>query len=186
MKAGQLEKGMYILFKNEPYLVVDREFVNPGKGSAFVRCKIKGVKNGQILKETIKSQDSVDPADVEQKKGQYLYVDGSAYFFMDEESYEQYQLIYTGYEYIKDFAKEGESYQLVFFNGDLIDVILPLKVKLVVSSAQEAIKGDTATSVTKMVECETGLQVKVPGFIKEGDTIVVNTSTREYVERTHA
>ena len=183
MKAGQLEKGQYILYKNEPYYVSEREFVNPGKGSAFVRFKLKGVKSGKVLKETLKSQDNLELADISNKNSQYLYDDDSFYYFMDNESYEQFTIAKDGLESYKNYLHDGETYQVVLFDGQAIDIILPPKVVLRVVVAPESMKGDTATSVTKIVECDTGMKVKVPGFIKENEKILVNTETGEYTER---
>lgn len=183
MKAGQIEKGQFILYKGEPFLVVEREFVNPGKGSAFVRCKLKGVRTGQLLKETIKSQDTVEEAEVTHRNSQYLYDDEQEYYFMDNETFEQFSRAKSGIEDYKYYMKDGEVYQVIFFEGNPIDIILPPKVALTVVVAPEALKGDTATSVTKIVECDTGAKIKAPGFIKEGDKILVNTETGEYVER---
>lgn len=183
MKAGQIEKGQYIIFKGEPFYVTEREFVNPGKGSAFVRCKLKGVKTGQVLKETMKAQDNVDIADVTNKNCQYLYDDDSYYHFMDNETYDQFGVDKTGLELYKDYMHDGETYQVILFEGQPIDIIMPPKVALTVMVAPDAIKGDTATSVTKLVECDTGAKIKVPGFIKEGEKILVNTETGEYAER---
>lgn len=184
MKAGQLEKGMCILYKNaEPFLVQDREFVNPGKGSAFVRCKLKNLFTGQVLRETLKSQDNVEVADVQNAQGQYLYEDGEHFHFMETKTFEQHTVSLSDFSGHRNYLREGETYQIVFFNGNIIDVILPPKVILTVTVASEALKGDTATSVTKLVECDTGASIKVPGFIKEGEKILVNTETGEYVER---
>lgn len=184
MKAGHLEKGMYILYKNnEPFLVQEREFVKPGKGGAFVRCKLKGLLSGQTVKENIKSNDTLEIANVEHGQGQYLYTDGTHLHFMDTENFEQYTIEKNKFEKLSHYLLEGEAYQLTFFDEQVIDIILPPKVILTVTSASEALKGDTATSVTKIVECETGLEIRVPGFIKEEEKIVVNTETHEYVER---
>lgn len=184
MKAGQIEKGMYILYKNnEPFLVQEREFVKPGKGGAFVRCKLKGLLSGQLVREVIRSHDTVEIADVENAKGQYLYEDGTQFFFMEEESFEEYAVNIEDFKNHKNYLHAGDICQLVFFDGKIIDVVLPLKVVLTITAAAEAIKGNTATSVTKMVECDTGAMIKVPGFIQEGEKILVNTETGEYAER---
>ncbi|ADN02210.1 elongation factor P [Spirochaeta thermophila] len=183
IKAGSIDKGMYLLYKGEPYFVAEREFVNPGKGSAFVRLKLKHVKSGLVLRETIKTNDSVEEANIEERRAQYLYSDGTSFHFMDNETYEQFEIPMEGHEEKGHYLKEGEVYDLVFWNGAPLDVKLPPKMVLVVTEAPEALRGDTVSNVTKTVTCETGLQVKVPIFIKEGEKILVNTETGEYVER---
>lgn len=183
MKAGQLEKGIVLIHKNAPYLVAEREFVNPGKGSAFCRCKLKNLKDGSVLKETFKTQDNVTEAHVEDHKCQYLYSDGESYHFMNNESYDQFEVTVKGFEDKGLFMKEGETYRVVFWDGNAIDIEIPYKVVYEVTEASEGVKGDTATSATKVVKIETGLDVRVPLFIKQGEKIMINTETREYVER---
>lgn len=183
MKAGQIEKGMHILIKGEPFVVVEREFVNPGKGAAFVRCKFKGLSSGQVLRETIKTQDTVEEANIEYKNTQFLYKDDSQIHVMEQETYEQYAIPLKGLEDKVYFLKEGESYQVITFNGSPIDIIIPPKVVMKVVDAPEALRGDTATSVNKTIECEAGLRLRAPGFIKAGEKILINTETMEYVER---
>ena len=183
IKAGQIEKGMSLLFKNEPYLVTEREFVNPGKGSAFVRLKLKNLKTGLVLKEVIKTQESVEEVEVTERKSQFLYADGEAYHFMDAETFDQYAVPVEGFEDKGLFMKEGDTYEVVFWEEQPIDIIIPYKVVYTVTEAEDAIKGDTVTGATKTVRVETGLEVKVPIFIKQGEKILVNTESREYVER---
>jgi elongation factor P len=174
---------MFLLIKGEPHIVSEREFVNPGKGPAFVRVKLKNVKTGFVIKETIKSQDSVEDVFVESKEAQFLYTDSDSYHFMDNQSYEQYAISIAGLEDRKNYLKEGESYQLVFYEDRPIDIKLPYKMVLTVVRAENAVKGDTVSNITKGVTVETGLEVKVPIFIKVGDRLLVNTETGEYVER---
>jgi elongation factor P len=183
IKASQISKGMFLLMKGEPHVVSEREFVNPGKGPAFVRVKLKNVKTGLVIKETIKSQDSVEDVFVESKEAQFLYTDSDSYHFMDNQTYEQYAIIIAGLEDRRNYLKEGESYQLVFYEEKPIDIKLPYKMVLTVTRAENAVKGDTVSNITKSVTVETGLEVKVPIFIKEGDRLLVNTETGEYVER---
>jgi len=183
IKAGTISKGDFLLVKNEPHLVAEREFVNPGKGSAFVRLKLKNLRTGQVLKQTIKSQETVEDIEVVIRNFQYLYADNDNYHFMDSETYEQKAIPIEGMEEKKLFLKEGDVYQLVLWENDPIDILLPYKMEFKVTEAQEGVKGDTVTGATKMATIETGLQVKVPLFIKTGDTILVNTDTKEYVER---
>ena len=183
IKAGQISKGMCLIIKTAPHLVVDREFVNPGKGSAFVRLKLKNLVTGSSLRETLKSNDNVEEADVFDKSCQFLYMDSEGYHFMDADNYEQYLVARSGLEDKELYMKEGDTYRVVFFGEKVIDIQLPPKMVFIVSEAPEAVKGDTVTGATKMVRCQTGLNVKVPIFIKQNEKILVNTETGEYVER---
>jgi elongation factor P len=183
VKAGQVAKGMFLLFKEEPYLVAEREFVNPGKGSAFVRLKLKNLRTGLVMRETIKSQETVEDIEVESRDAQYLYEDGEQYHFMDTESYEQFTVPLAGLEERKNYLKEGEVFQIVEWEDQPIDIKLPYKMAFAVTHAEEAVRGDTVSGTTKLVTIETGIQIKVPIFIKEGESILVNTETGEYVER---
>jgi len=186
VRAGSLEKGMAILIKGEPYVIVEREFVNPGKGSAFVRTKLKNPTSGQVLRETMKTQDQVEEIVVEDNDCQYLYADDENYHFMDLDTYEQFEVPVKTFEDYRYLVKEGETYTLVMWEHRPLDIKIPYKVVYVVTKAEDAVKGDTVTGATKIVEVETGLKVKVPIFIKEGEKILVNTETKEYVERVNS
>ncbi|MBN1698168.1 MAG: elongation factor P [Spirochaetales bacterium] len=183
IKAGNLSKGMFILAKDEPHYVAEREFVNPGKGSAFVRLKLKNLKTGAVIKQTIKSQEMVEDVEVSMRDAQYLYSDSDNYHFMDTETYEQNTIPVPNIEEKKYFLKEGDSYQLVLWENNPIDVVIPYKMEFAVIEAHEGLRGDTVSGATKVVTLETGLKVKVPLFIKQDDKIIINTETQEYVER---
>ena len=183
IKAGAIAKGMFLLMKNEPHLVTDREFVNPGKGSAFVRLKMRSLVSGRGLQQVIKSQETVEDINVEHKDVQFLYADNENYHFMDLESYEQFTMPLEGQEDKKLFLKEGDTVQLSFWDERPIDILLAYKIVLTVTQAGIGLKGDTVSGATKAVTMETGLVVRVPLFIKEGDKLLINTETREYVER---
>ncbi|MBN2509137.1 MAG: elongation factor P [Spirochaetales bacterium] len=184
MKAGQIENGMFILEKGEPFLVVEREFVNPGKGSAFVRCKLKNVLTGAVLKPTYKTPDNIEEATVTEHPCQYLYNDGASFHMMDNDSYEQFEIPMSGSLEDKQlFMKDGETYTVVFWEEKAVDIKIPYKIVYEVTEAEDAVKGDTVQGATKWVTIETGLKVKVPIFIKQGERIMINTDTREYVER---
>lgn len=174
---------MYLLIKNEPHQVTEREFVKPGKGQAFVRVKLKNVRTGLVQRPVIKSHEMVEDISVDEKPAQFLYADDTAYHFMDTETYDQFTVPMTGFEEKKSFMKEGDTYELMTWESTPLDIKLPLKEVYTVSKAQDAVRGDTVTGATKMVTCETGLEVKVPIFIKEGDKVLVNTETGDYVER---
>ncbi len=186
IKAGQIDKGTFLLLKNAPYTVAEREFVNPGKGSAFVRLKLKNLLDGSVLKETMKSQDNVEDISVEDKDCQYLYSDGENFHFMDNETYEQFEIPVVSMEEKALYMKDGDVYRVVIWDGKPIDIKIPYKVVYEVTEAAEALKGDTVTGATKVVTVETGLKVKVPIFIKQGEKILVNTDTGEYVERVNS
>ena len=186
IKAGQIAKGQCLIWKGDPYLVTEREFVNPGKGPAFVRVKLKSLKSGSVLRETIKTNESVEEADVFDRDAQYLYSDGNNYCFMDAESYEQFVVPVSGLEERGSYMKEGDTYGVVLWETTPIDIAIPLKTVLEVTEAEEGVRGDTVTGATKSVRTETGLEVKVPIFIKRGDKILVNTESGEYVERANA
>lgn len=182
-KAGSIDKGMFILLKDEPHLVTEREFVKPGKGQAFVRLKLKNVRTGLVQRPVIKSHESVEDISVEDHSSQYLYADDSAFYFMDTDTYDQFEIPLSGFEDKKDYMKEGDTYDVVMWESTPLSIKLPLKEVYGVTDAEDAVKGDTVTGATKTVVCETGLSVKVPIFIKAGDNILVNTESGEYVER---
>jgi len=186
IKAGAIEKGMCLLMKNDPYLVTEREFVNPGKGSAFVRRKLKSLTSGQTLRETIRTNDTVEEADVYDRNAQFMYSDSSGYHFMDNENYEQFIVSREGMEDKQYYLQENHSYYITTWEGNPIDIKIPYKKVITVTEAHEALKGDTVTGATKPVKLETGLTVRVPIFIKQGEKVMINTESNEYVERVNS
>ncbi len=183
IKAGAIAKGTYLLEKTEPFVVVEREFVNPGKGSAFVRLKLKNLRSGAVLKITHKSQDNCEEIDVDEFDAQFLYSDGTSYHFMDSNTFDQFEVPMTAHEDAQYFMLEGETFKVTRWNGETLDIRLPPKKDLIVAEAEEAVKGDTVTGATKYVVTETGLKVKVPIFIKQGEKIRISVDTKEYQER---
>lgn len=183
IKAGATAKGTYLLEKTEPFVVVEREFVNPGKGSAFVRLKLKNLRNGAVLKITHKSQDNCEEIEVDEFDAQFLYSDGSSYHFMDSSTFDQFEVPMTAHEDAQYFMLEGETFKVTRWNNETLDIRLPPKKDLIVAEAEEAVKGDTVTGATKYVVTETGLKVKVPIFIKQGEKIRISVETKEYQER---
>jgi len=183
IRGGDITKGTCLLQKGQPYLVVEREFHNPGKGTAVARVKMKSIKDGSVLSLTIPTQQEVEDAQVEIRNGQYQYSDLENYHFMDNESFEQYEVSISDAPDKKLYLKEGDSYQIIIWEGKVIDIQIPYKVIFTVAESENYIKGDTATGATKPIVTETGLTVRVPLFIKQGERILVNTETNEYVER---
>ena len=186
IKAGQIDKGTALLIKGQPFICVEREFVNPGKGSAFVRLKLKSPSTGQVLQETIKSQDSVEDINVEMMDYQYMYNDGENFHMMNVDSYDQIEVPMANFEGYELLMKDGETYRCTVYNDEILDIQIPSKVVYLVAEAEEAIKGDTVQGATKYVTTETGLKVRVPIFIKQGEKIRVNTETKEYLERVNS
>jgi elongation factor P len=186
IRASDIAKGTFILINNQPHVCVEREYVNPGKGSAFVRLKLKNIKSGRVLQQTNKVQDNLEDVSVEFREVQFLYADMENYAFMDTRSYEQFTIPVEGEEEKRYFLKDGENYQVVFWESTPIDIKLPTKMVFTVTEAEKAEKGDTVSGATKVITCETGLKVKVPLFIKQGDRILVNTETMEYQERVNS
>jgi len=186
IRGGDIAKGTVLLINSHPHLVVEREFVNPGKGSAFARVKAKNLRNGNLVTQTIKTQDTVEDAQVDLIDCQYQYSDGENYVFMNNESFEQYLVPFEGREDKKFYLQEGETYSILFYQGDAIDIKIPYKMIFTVTESENYIRGDTVSGATKPVVCETGLVVRVPLFIKQGEKILVNTETNEYQERVNS
>lgn len=183
IKAGSIEKGAFLLLKNAPHYVIDREFYTPGKGAAIVRLKVRNLLTNQVLSETIPTAASVETCEVEEKSVQFMYSDGTNFHFMDNSNYEQYEVPLKDFEDKQYYLKEGETYSLVEWNGRVIGLNVPPKMVFTIAEAEEAVKGNTVQNVMKNAVTETGLQLKVPIFIKVGEKVLVNTETGEYVER---
>jgi elongation factor P len=183
IRGGDIVKGSCLLQKGQPFLVVEREFHNPGKGTAVARVKMKSIKDGSVLSLTIPTQQEVEDAQVDIKSCQYQYADQDNYHFMDSESYDQYEVPISENPDKKFYLKDGDSYELTIWEGKVIDIKIPYKVVFTVAESENYVKGDTVSGATKPVVTETGLTVRVPLFIKQGEKILVNTETNEYVER---
>ena len=183
VNGGNLKKGMYIKFKGEPNQVTGTQFVSPGKGSAFTRAKLFNVKTGNTVEFTFKSNESVEVLDVTTRELTYSYHDNDIVAFMDMRTYEQFELnrslVGDGVNYL---TPEVRVYVL-FLDEQPIGINLPPKVKLKVTEAPDAIKGDRVTAGKKPVVMETGLVVQAPIFIKTGEVLLIDTTTGEYVSR---
>lgn len=181
--TADLKKGLCIIFKDEPHLVVDKTFVSPGKGSAFFRTKLKNLKTNSVFEFTFKSGEKIEEAPLQTQEFQYLYRQDKDYFFMNPRTYEQISIPQDVLGDFKNFVKEGDIYQIYTLEGQPVSLRAPQKVKLKVIAAEKSVKGNTVTGATKPVTVETGYTLQVPLFIKEGDVIIINTETGEYVER---
>ena len=183
IKAGNIKKGSYILFKNQPYLVTKTDFLSPGKGSAFMRLKLKNVKTGNTVEFTYKSNEMVEELDVSSRKMQYLYHDASEVVFMDERTYEQVSAPTELLANKLDLLTPEVNVYVLVIDDQVVGVSLPPKVKLKVKRAENAVAGDTVSGAKKEIELETGLKVTTPLFIKQGETVVIDTDTKQYVGR---
>lgn len=178
-----LKKGTIFQLDGQPFKVVEYAQKVMGRGGSIVNVKIKSLIDGKVLDKTFKGNESIEPADVSNQSLQYLYNNGGKFYFMDENTYEQFELSAEIIGELSGYMKEGDKVQAQFFDGHVISVELPKNVPLKVSYTENAVKGDTSSSITKDAEVETGIKVKVPAFIKTGDTISVDTTTGAYRER---
>ncbi len=183
ISAGDFRKGITIEIDDQVYTIVDFQHVKPGKGAAFVRTKIKNAVTGNVLEKTFNPTERVPRAHVETKEMQYLYNDGSLYYFMDAETYEQIPLDHGQVEDAIKFIKENMNVTIKFFKGKAFSVEPPFFVELEVVQTEPGFKGDTATGGSKPAKLETGALVNVPLFINTGDIIRIDTRTGEYMER---
>lgn len=183
LSITDLKKGTLFQIDGVPYRVVSYNQKVMGRGGSIVNVRIKSVLDGKVLEKTYKGNEQLDSADVSNQNVQYLYNDGATFYFMNEETFEQFEvsadLVGDGAGYLK----EGDKLQLQFFNDTPINVELPKNVPLKVVYTENVVKGDTTSSVLKDAELETGITVKVPAFIKQDDVISVDTATGAYRER---
>ncbi len=178
-----LKKGQVFQMDGVPYKVVEYAQKVMGRGGSIVNVKIKSLIDGRVLDKTFKGNESISAADVANKSVQYLYNDGSTFFFMDEVSYEQFELPADVVGDQSGYMKEGDKVQAQLFDGRVINIELPKNVPLQVTYTENAVKGDTSSSISKDATLETGITIKVPAFIKQNDVISVDTTTGAYRER---
>lgn len=183
ISAGDFRKGTTFEMDGDVYQIIDFQHVKPGKGAAFVRAKIKSVMNGGAKDVTFNPNEKFEQAVISTKEMTYLYNDGQLYYFMDPETFDQ---IGIEYDSVKDaiiYVKENEIVQIKFYDGKPFQVEAPNFVELKVESTEPAVKGDTATNVTKPATVETGAVIQVPVFVNEGDVIKIDTRTGDYLSR---
>lgn len=178
-----LKKGTIFVWEGSPFRVVEYNQKVMGRGGSIVNVKIKSLIDGKVLDKTFKGNESVEPADVTNRNVQYLYNDGVSFFFMDQDSYEQFELPADDMADQAGYLKEGDAVQAQMFDDRVINVELPKNVPLKVTYAEDVVKGDTTSNVMKDATVETGITVKVPAFVKTGDVISVDTTTGAYRER---
>ncbi|TQR19569.1 elongation factor P [Psychrobacillus vulpis] len=183
ISVNDFKTGLTILVDGVLYRVLDFQHVKPGKGAAFVRSKLRNLRNGSVNEKTFRAGEKVEKAQIDNRKMQYLYANGDQYVFMDTDSYEQIELSETQIEYELKFLKENMEIHVIQFQGDTLGVELPKSVELEVTETEPGIKGDTSGGGSKTATVETGLVVTVPLFINVGDKLIINTDEGSYVSR---
>ncbi|SFU89781.1 elongation factor P [Alicyclobacillus macrosporangiidus] len=183
ISSNDFRTGTTIEVDGEIYRVIEFMHVKPGKGAAFVRTKLKNVKTGAVKETTFRAGEKVPRAHIETREMQYLYNDGDLYTFMDTETFDQITIPKSQLEYELNFLKENMNCFVVMHQGQPIGIDLPNTVELKVIQTEPGIRGDTATGGSKPATVETGYTLQVPFFINEGDVLVIDTRTGNYVSR---
>ena len=183
ISVNDFKTGLTISVDNGIWKVIDFQHVKPGKGSAFVRSKLRNLRTGAIQEKTFRAGEKVEQAMIENRRMQYLYADGDMHVFMDNETFEQTEL---AADYLADelkYLKANMEVQIQSYEGETIGIELPKTVELQVTETEPGIKGDTASGGSKPATLETGLVVQVPFFVNQGDKLIINTSDGSYVSR---
>ena len=183
ININDIKNGMTIIYDGKLFLVQSFQHVKPGKGAAFMKVKMRNLRTGATIEETINSSIKVEKAHVEKKKMSYLYNSGTGYVFMDNETYEQSEITEDKLVEEVKFLKENMEVQIAFYQGEIIGVTLPEKVEYVVAETTEAVTGNTTNNAQKDATLENGYVVKVPLFINQGETIIVSTLDGKYCSR---
>lgn len=183
ISTNNFNTGLTIELDGEVYKVIEFQHSKSGRGSAFVRTKLRNLEEGYIINKTFKAGEKVDAAHIDKKKMQFLYWDGSDYIFMDNETYEQFYLTEEQLGNKEKYLKENMELDISVYQGRPIDIDLPNFVELKVEDTQPSIRGNTVSGGSKPATMETGLTVQVPIFIEKGDRLKIDTRSDEYVER---
>ena len=183
INTNDLKNGITIEFDGNIFVVLNTEHVKPGKGAAIVKAKLKNLRTGAIFEQTFNAGIKVATARIEKQLMQYLYNMNDVYYFMNMDSYEQLELAKASVGDDANFLKENLEVYITSYEGEVLGLQLPDKVELVVTHTEPAVKGNTTNNALKDAEVETGMNVRVPLFIEEGETIIVSTSDGKYVSR---
>lgn len=180
---NDIKNGMTFVLDGQIYQVLEFLHVKPGKGPAFMKTKIKNLRTGAIIERTFNTNVKLEKAMIEKREMQYLYGSGDSYNFMNMETYEQIELTKEQLKDATDYLKEGLNVNITFYEGELLGIDLPDKIEMTVTSTEPAVKGNTTNNAMKDAYVETGLLVKVPLFIEQGENILVSTKDGKYVSR---
>lgn len=181
--TADFKKGIFIEYRGEPHQITESTHVNPGKGSAFVRTKLKNVKTGKVAEFTYKSGEVVEEIPVEVQELQFLYLQGNELFFMNPRNYEQVSLDKESIGNFIKLMKEGDVFQVLVHDGKALGMRIPPKVRLLVTEAEDAVAGNSVTGAKKYVTVETGARIITPLFVKKGEIIIIDPGTFEYAGR---
>ncbi len=181
--TADIKNGLVINFEGQLYNIVEFQHVKPGKGGAFVRVKMKNLITGRLLDRTLRSGERIDIVRMDARPMQFLYLDGNQFVFMDQETYEQVNVSEVVVGDSSVFLKEGELVKINFNDETPVTMEIPNFLNLKIVECEPGVKGDTVSNVTKPAKLETGAVVQVPLFVEEGETIRVDTRSREYIER---
>ena len=181
--TSEFRKGLKVQIDGDPYIMVVCDFVKPGKGQALYKCKLRNLIRNSMLDRTYKSGDSLDAADIEEIQAQFLYRQLDQFVFMDNESYEQYELTAEQVDDAWKYLKEGTVCSILLFNNRPIAITPPNHIVLRVEYCEPGARGNTATNVSKPCKVETGADIPCPVFVEIGDLIRIDTRTGEYIER---
>lgn len=181
--ASDLRKGLKIQIDGQPYVITEFEFCKPGKGTALYRCRVKNLINGSTMERTYRPVDKIDKPDLEERELMYSYQDGDQFVFSDNETYEELRIPREKLGDSAYFLIENAECKALFFNGQPIDITLPVFIEKKIAYTEPGARGDTATNVMKPAKLDNGYELNVPLFINEGDTIKIDTRTGQYVER---
>jgi len=182
IEAGDFKTGLTVMVDDDPWVVLDFMHVKPGKGAAILKTKMKNLKTGSTQERNFNASTKFEAATIEKKKATFSYEEGGTYFFMDNESYEQYELTAEQIDFNKYFILDGMEVMLMFFEGNVLSVSLPAAVDLIIAETSPAIKGAPSTQ-TKDAVTETGLNIRVPQFIEQGEKVSVTTADGKYAGR---
>lgn len=183
LNFNEIKTGRVIKVNSEPYIIIKTDHHKMGRGGAVLKIKCRNLINGNILERTYQGAEKAEEAETETKKANFMYKDKDEAYFMDNSSYEQFNLHLEELGDQVQFLKDGTDVDVLYFEGRPVSISLPIKMEFKVVSAPPGVKGNSAGNVNKQVEIETGAKINVPMFINEGDTIRINTDTGEYVER---
>ena len=183
IEAGDFKTGLTVMVDNDPWVVIDFMHVKPGKGAAILKTKMKNLRTGSTQERNFNASTKFEAANIEKRKAQFSYESDGTYYFMDNETYDTYELSEEHLGFNKYFLIDAMEIMLVFFEGNVLDISLPDKVEMSLVECEQAIKGDTATNALKNAVTETGLKVKVPMFINMDDRIIVSTADGKYSSR---